>query len=35
MPPIIANLLGILAILAIAFVLSVGKRRIRPRGCSR
>ena len=31
MPPIIANLLGILAILAIAFVLSVGKRRIRPR----
>ena len=31
MPPILANLLGILAILAIAFVLSVGKRRIRPR----
>ena len=31
MPPIIANLLGILAILAIAFLLSVGKRRIRPR----
>ncbi len=31
MPSILANLLGILAILAIAFVLSVGKRRIRPR----
>jgi len=31
MPPILANLLGILAILAIAFLLSVGKRRIRPR----
>jgi CNT family concentrative nucleoside transporter len=31
MPPIIANLLGILAILVIAFLLSVGKRRIRPR----
>ncbi|MBX9898683.1 MAG: NupC/NupG family nucleoside CNT transporter [Qipengyuania sp.] len=31
MPPILANLLGILAILAIAFALSVGKRRIRPR----
>lgn len=31
MPPIVANLLGILAILAIAFVLSVGKRRIRLR----
>jgi CNT family concentrative nucleoside transporter len=31
MPPILANLLGILAILAIAFVLSVGKRRIRLR----
>ena len=28
---ILANLLGIVAILAIAFVLSVGKRRIRPR----
>ncbi len=31
MPPILANLLGILSILAIAFLLSVGKRRIRPR----
>ena len=31
MPPILTNLLGILAILSIAFVLSVGKRRIRPR----
>lgn len=31
MPPILANLLGILAILLIAFMLSVGKRRIRPR----
>ena len=31
MHPILANLLGILAILAIAFLLSVGKRRIRPR----
>jgi CNT family concentrative nucleoside transporter len=31
MPPILANLLGILAILLIAFLLSVGKRRIRPR----
>lgn len=31
MPPMLANLLGILAILAIAFALSVGKRRIRPR----
>jgi CNT family concentrative nucleoside transporter len=31
MPSILANLLGILAILAIAFLLSVGKRRIRPR----
>ncbi len=31
MPPILANLLGILAILGIAFLLSVGKRRIRPR----
>ena len=31
MPPILANLLGILAILAIAFVLSVGKRRIKLR----
>ncbi|RYD46020.1 MAG: NupC/NupG family nucleoside CNT transporter, partial [Sphingomonadales bacterium] len=31
MPPILANLLGILAILLIAFVLSVGKRRIKPR----
>ncbi|WP_375289132.1 NupC/NupG family nucleoside CNT transporter [Qipengyuania sp.] len=31
MPPVLANLLGILAILAIAFVLSVGKRRIRIR----
>lgn len=31
MPSILSNLLGILAILAIAFVLSVGKRRIRPR----
>lgn len=31
MPPIIANLLGIIAILAIAFALSVGKRRIKPR----
>ena len=31
MPPILANLLGILAILAIAFLLSVGKRRIRLR----
>ena len=31
MPPILANLLGIIAILAIAFVLSVGKRRIKPR----
>jgi concentrative nucleoside transporter, CNT family len=31
MPPILANLIGIVAILAIAFLLSVGKRRIRPR----
>lgn len=31
MPPILANLLGIAAILLIAFLLSVGKRRIRPR----
>jgi concentrative nucleoside transporter, CNT family len=31
MPTILANLLGILAILAIAFALSAGKRRIRPR----
>ncbi len=31
MPPILANLLGILAILVIAFVLSTGKRRIRLR----
>lgn len=31
MSPILANLLGILAILAIAFLLSVGKRHIRPR----
>ena len=31
MPPILANLLGIAAILAIAFLLSVGKRRIRIR----
>lgn len=31
MPPILANILGIVAILAIAFLLSVGKRRIRPR----
>ena len=31
MPPILANLLGILAILALAFLLSVGKRRIRLR----
>src|SRR5687767_2994363 len=31
MQPILANLLGIVAILAIAFVLSVGKRRVRPR----
>ena len=31
MPPIVTNLLGILAILAIAFLLSVGKRRIRLR----
>ncbi|MFN3511233.1 MAG: Na+ dependent nucleoside transporter N-terminal domain-containing protein, partial [Tsuneonella troitsensis] len=28
MPPIVASLLGIVAILAIAFVLSNGKRRI-------
>lgn len=31
MPPILANLLGILAIILIAFLLSVGKRRIRLR----
>lgn len=31
MPPVLANLLGIAAILLIAFLLSVGKRRIRPR----
>lgn len=31
MPPILTNLLGILAILLIAFLLSVGKRRIRLR----
>lgn len=31
MPPILANLLGILAILLIAFALSVGRRRIRLR----
>ena len=31
MPPILANILGILAILAIAFLLSTGKRRIRLR----
>ncbi|WP_240782062.1 NupC/NupG family nucleoside CNT transporter [Qipengyuania sediminis] len=31
MPPILANLLGIVAILAIAVLLSVGRRRIRPR----
>lgn len=31
MPPILANLLGIIAILGIAFLLSVGKRRIRLR----
>ena len=31
MPPILANILGIVAILAIAFLLSTGKRRIRLR----
>lgn len=31
MPPVLANLLGILAILGLAFLLSVGKRRIRLR----
>ena len=31
MPPIVINLLGIVAILAIAFLLSSGKRRVRPR----
>ncbi|MGN6498559.1 MAG: NupC/NupG family nucleoside CNT transporter [Tsuneonella sp.] len=31
MPPVVASLLGIVAILAIAFLLSVGKRRIRLR----
>ena len=31
MPPIVASLIGILVILAIAFLLSVGKRRIRLR----
>ena len=31
MPPILANILGIVAILAIAFLLSVGKRRIKLR----
>ncbi|MBU0669974.1 MAG: NupC/NupG family nucleoside CNT transporter, partial [Alphaproteobacteria bacterium] len=31
MPPIVASLIGIVVILAIAFLLSVGKRRIRLR----
>ena len=31
MPPVVINILGILAILAIAFLLSTGKRRIKLR----